>query len=325
MLETISFDAASGDVAAAPSFREDVVSVLGHRMVYITGGAGEPVLFLHGLGHASGTWTEVLPQLARHFRVFAVDMLGCGRSDKPRVEYNLWALATYTRYFMDAVGIERAHLVGHSLGGGIAMHLAWQYPERVNRLALVSTGGLGRDLRLGLRVASLPGMSLALAGFTSPVWLWALERFSAGRAITPTWRENVQMWVRLGQVDSRRAFLCILRSVCTIRGQKVSALDRLAMLKHPVLLIWGERDRTIPVAHARHAASLMCHCQLEVLPGCKHYPPLEQPEMVAALLERFLLAPESASDAALGEAGLRRANERHMLIDEGGEMAAGIA
>src|SRR6185437_3716571 len=318
MLETNPFGAASGDVSAAPSFREDVVSVLGHRMAYITGGAGEPVLFLHGLGHTAGTWNEVLPQLARHFRVFAVDMLGCGRSDKPRVEYNLWALATYTRYFMDAVGIERAHLVGHSLGGGIAMHMAWQYPERVNRLALVSTGGLGRDVRLALRVASLPGTSPALAGFTSPVWLWALKRFRAGRAMTPAWRENVQMWIRLGQVDSRRVFFRILRSVCSIRGQKVSALDRLALLKHPVLLIWGERDRTIPVAHARRAASLICGCQLEVLPNCKHYPPLEQPELVAASLERFLLAPACASDAALDEAGLLRADERYVLIADGG-------
>jgi pimeloyl-ACP methyl ester carboxylesterase len=308
MLETISLDTASVDVSAAPSLQEGVVSVLGHRMAYVTGGEGEPVIFLHGLGHAKGTWNEVLPQLARHFRVFAVDMLGCGRSDKPRMEYNLWALATYTRYFMDAVGIERAHLVGHSLGGGISLHLAWQYPERVNRLALVSTGGLGRDLRFVLRVASLPGSSLVLACSTSPAWLWTLKRLRAGRTITPALREKAQMWVRLGQVDSRRAFLRILRSVCTIRGQKVSALDRLSLLKHPVLLIWGEHDRTIPVAHARRAATLMRHCQLEVLPGCKHYPPLERPEVVAALLEQFL-----------------RSDQGNMLIDEGGELATGIA
>jgi pimeloyl-ACP methyl ester carboxylesterase len=308
MLETISFDIASADHAALPALQEGVVSILGHRMAYVTGGEGEPVLFLHGLGHASGTWNEVLPPLARHFRVFAVDMLGCGRSDKPRVEYNLWALATYTRHFMDALGIERAHVVGHSLGGGLAMHLAWQYPERVNRLALISTGGLGRDVRLALRVASLPGTSLVLACSTSPAWLWALKRLRMGRTLTPALREKVQMWIRLGQVDSRRAFLRILRSVCSIRGQKISALDRLTLLKHPVLLIWGEGDRTIPVKHAHRAAPLMHHCQLEVLPGCKHYPPLERPEVVAALLERFLCGSQGG-----------------MLIEEGSELATGIA
>ncbi len=302
MLETISFDAAAAaDAAAAPALQEGAVTVLGHRMAYVTGGDGEPVVFLHGLGHDSGTWNEVMPQLARHFRVFAVDMLGCGRSDKPRVEYNLWALATYTRHFMDALGIQRAHLVGHSLGGGIAMHIAWQYPERVNRLALVSTGGLGRDVRFALRMASLPGSSLVLASFTSPVWLWALKRLRAGRTVAPSLREKVQMWFRLGQADSRRAFLRILRSVCSIRGQRISALDRLYQMKHPVLLIWGERDRTIPVRHAHRAAPLLPNCQLEVLSGCKHYPPLERPEVVAALLERFLRAPEGA-DAAMGEA-----------------------
>ncbi len=315
MLETLSSDPTasadfptSDETSRQPTLQEGAASILGHRMAYMAGGAGEPVIFLHGLGHAASAWSEVLPHLARRFRVFAVDMLGCGYSDKPRIDYSLKALATYTRLFMDAVGIERAHLVGHSLGGGIAMHLAWQYPERVNRLVLISSGGLGRDVRLALRVASLPGTSLALACSTSPVWLWALKRLWAGHVITPAWRENMQMWIRLGQVDSRRAFLRILRCVCSIRGQKISALDRLTLLKHPVLLIWGERDRTIPVAHARHAASLMRHCQLEVLPGCKHYPPLERPEAVAALLERFL-----------------RANQGDMLIEKGGELTAGIA
>src|SRR6185437_10180342 len=286
MLETNPFGAASGDVSAAPSFREDVVSVLGHRMAYITGGAGEPVLFLHGLGHTAGTWNEVLPQLARHFRVFAVDMLGCGRSDKPRVEYNLWALATYTRYFMDALGIERAHLVGHSLGGGIALHMAWQYPERVQRLALVATGGLGRDVHLLLRLVSLPGASLVLAGIASPAWLLMLKRFHLTRLPPALAREKLGMWMRLGQAETRWAFLRMLRSACTIRGQRVSALDRLHLMRHAILLVWGERDKTIPSAHAWRAAPLIQDCQLALLPNCNHYPSLEQPEAVAMLLEQ---------------------------------------
>src|SRR5579885_2764385 len=235
-----------GDVSPQPVLEEGVVSVLGYRMAYVTGGSGEPVVFLHALGHASSAWDGVLPYLARHFRVFALDMLGCGRSDKPRIDYHLWALATYTRHFLDAVGVERAHLVGHSLGGGIAMQMMLQYPERVRKLALLSTGGLGREVRLLLRVATL-------------------------------------------------------RSVCNITGQTVSALDRLPLLEQPVLLIWGERDRTVPVSHAQRAATLLPNCQLEILPNCAHYPAIEQPHIVAPLLEQFLLAEDGMAAVAAGE------------------------
>jgi pimeloyl-ACP methyl ester carboxylesterase len=296
-------------------------------MNYVTGGDGEPVVFLHGLGHASSTWDGILPQLGRRFRVFAIDMLGCGKSDKPRIDYSLWALATYTRYFMDAVGIQRAHLVGHSLGGGIAMHTVFQYPERVSRLALIATGGLGRELRLLLRIATLPGASLALAGFTSPAWRRVLEHTRFGRLTAPLAQENLRMWTRLGQADSRWVFLRMLRSVCNITGQTVSAVERLPLMTHPVLLVWGDRDTTIPLAHARRAATLIRDCRLEVLSGCKHYPPLEQPEAVAPLLEQFLLAPNSLAAAAVAEtmAELERADHREPLMDESGEVAAGLA
>jgi pimeloyl-ACP methyl ester carboxylesterase len=293
MLETQSSRAALLEAQPSPALQEGAVSILGHRMAYVTGGSGQPVILLHGLGHASGTWNEILPHLARHFRVYAVDMLGCGRSDKPRIEYNLWALATYTRYFMDALGIERAHLVGHSLGGGVSLHMAWQYPERVQRLALVATGGLGRDVHLLLRLVSLPGASLVLAGIASPAWLLMLKRFHLTRLPPALAREKLGMWMRLGQAETRWAFMRMLRSACTIRGQRVSALDRLHLMRHSILLVWGEHDKTIPSKHARRAAPLIQDCQLAVLPNCNHYPSLEQPEAVARLLEQFLLAAEA--------------------------------
>jgi pimeloyl-ACP methyl ester carboxylesterase len=299
MLETVSSDpTAAADSSALPALQAGVASVMGYRMAYVAGGAGEPIVFLHGLGHAASAWDEVLPYLARRFRVFAVDMLGCGRSDKPRVDYSLAALATYTRLFMDAVGIRRGHLVGHSLGGGIAMQTAWQYPERIQRLALVAPGGLGHDLRFLLRLATLPGASWGLAGAAWPLWTRLVLHTPFGKRVSPVARENMRMWTRLGQADSRWAFMRMLRGVSNINGQTVSALDGLALMQQPVLLLWGERDRTIPVVHARRAAPLIPHCQLEILPGCTHYPPLEQPDVVAALLERFLLAPEGQSAAA---------------------------
>jgi pimeloyl-ACP methyl ester carboxylesterase len=327
MLESFASTDAPGDRSAPPALQEGVASVLGYRMAYVTGGAGEPIVFLHGLGQSSSTWETILPPLAHHFRVFAVDMLGCGRSDKPRIDYSLWALATYTRYFMDAVGIERAHLVGHSLGGGIAMHAAFQYPERVDRLALMATGGLGRDLRLLLRIATLPGASLALAGLTSPLWMRFVEQVRISKLTVPLARENMRMWVRLGDADHRRVFMRMLHGVCNITGQTVSAVERLPLMRQPVLLVWGERDNTIPPIHARRAAALIQNCQLEILSGCKHYPPLEKPEVVAPLLDRFLLAPDHLPAATAAEtlAGLERADHGEMLVNERGELAPGMA
>ncbi len=326
MLEMQSSGGVPDDPASLPPLQEDVASVRGHRMVYVTGGDGEPVIFLHGLGHASSTWDGILPYLARRFQVFAVDMLGCGRSDKPRIDYSLRALAAYTRDFMDALGIGRAHLVGHSLGGGVALHAAFQYPERVGRLALMATGGFGRDLRPLLRLATLPGAALALAGLTSPAWIGLMERVRFSKLTAPLAREHLRMWARLNQADTRWVFLRMLRGVCDVTGQTVSALEHLPLLKQPVLLIWGDRDKTIPAAHARRAAALIQDCQLEILPGCKHYPPLERPEVVAPLLEQFLLAPEGLAAAVAGTlAGLERADHGEMLVDEGGEMPPGIA
>ncbi len=290
-----------GDVSPQPVLKEGVASVLGYRMAYVTGGSGEPVVFLHALGHASSAWDGVLPHLARRFRVFALDMLGCGRSDKPRIDYHLWALATYTRHFLDAVGVERAHLVGHSLGGGIAMQMMLQYPERVRKLALLSTGGLGREVRLLLRVATLPGVSLALASLTQPFWLRLLERLRFASLTQLLARENMRVWTRLAQADNRWVFMRMLRSVCNITWQTVSALDRLPLLEQPVLLIWGERDRTVPVSHAQRAATLLPNCQLEILPNCAHYPAIEQPHIVAPLLEQFLLAEDGMAAVAAGE------------------------
>jgi pimeloyl-ACP methyl ester carboxylesterase len=274
------------------ALQEAEASVLGYRMAYLTGGAGDPVVFLHGLGHASIAWNGVLPALAQHFRVFALDMLGCGRSEKPRIDYSFWAMATYVRYFLDAVGIERAHLVGHSLGGGIAMHMSIQYPERVGRMALLSSGGLGRELRLLLRLTTLPGSSLVLAGLLTSRWDGLWERLGWVRPHETIYHEKRQMRALLARPDHRWAFLRTLRSVSNITGQTVSAVQHLYLFTQPMLLIWGARDRTIPVLHGQRAVRQLKRAHLEVLPECGHYPHLEQPAAVARLLEQFLQAPE---------------------------------
>jgi pimeloyl-ACP methyl ester carboxylesterase len=312
--------------AEGPLLQERVASVLGYRMAYVAGGEGEPLILLHGLGHASSAWNGVLPLLARRFKVFAVDMLGCGRSDKPRIDYHLWSMASYLRFFMDAVGIRRAHLMGHSLGGGIAMQTKFQYPERVDRLALISSGGFGRELRLLLRIPTIPGGSAIMTVVTRPFWDRVIKLLGYREPTTLLKIETRKQWLNLAQPDHRWAFMGMLRGVSNITGQTVSALDRLHLLQSPVLLVWGDHDRTIPVAHAKRAAKLIPNCQLEILHGCGHYPALQCPEEVAGLVERFLLAsaPALATQAAqLAE--LERANHRKVLMEQAGELSSGIA
>ena len=324
----IVFPHTEADCSSAdePLLQEHVASVLGYRMAYVTGGEGESLILLHGLGLASSSWNGVLPALARRFRVFAVDMLGCGRSDKPRIDYHLWSMATYLRYFMDAVGIQRAHLVGHSLGGGIAMQTRFQYPERVNRLALISSGGFGRDLRWLLRLPTLPGGSVVMTAATRPFWNRVIKWFGYKEPTIPLKIETRQQWLSLTDADIRWVFMRTLRGVSNITGQTVSALDRLHLMQGPVLLVWGDHDRTIPVAHARRAAKLIPNCQLEILPDCGHYPALQCPEVVAGLVERFLLAPAPAvATPAAQPAELERANHRKVLMEQPGELSSGIA
>ncbi|MGO8950859.1 MAG: alpha/beta fold hydrolase [Ktedonobacterales bacterium] len=316
------------DAAGVPAYAVErhEASVLGYRMRYLVAGAGEPVLLLHGLADSSDTWRSILPGLARRHRVFAPDLLGCGESDKPRINYSLWALATYVRYFLDAVGVEKADMVGHSLGAGLALHLFFQYPERVKRLALLAAGGMGRDLPLSLRLCTLAGSSpvlgallasrhgnhpLARSGRLILRRIWPSTavadqrgadhgsvdlsgRRPAGRDAGDEVRmadEEDDILERLRDPQAREAFLAMLRSVGDIRGQHVTALDQLHRIRAPVLLIHGRRDTTIPLSHGEAAQSQLAEGNLEVLEDCGHCPHREAPAQVLGLLERFFSAP----------------------------------
>src|SRR5687768_282422 len=139
----------------------------GHRVSYRRGGSGPALLLLHGITNSSQTWEGVAPRLVERFTLIAPDLLGHGESATPRGDYSLGAHASGARDVMTALGIERATVVGHSLGGGIAMQFAYQFPERCERLVLVSSGGLGREVHLLLRAAALPGADYVLPFLTS--------------------------------------------------------------------------------------------------------------------------------------------------------------
>ena len=273
--------------------REEIV-LHGHRISYRIAGQGPVILLVHGITGSSDTWREVIGPLAQEHTVIAPDLLGHGRSAKPRGDYSLGAYASGIRDLLVAVGQERATFVGHSLGGGVAMQLAYQFPERLDRLVLVSSGGLGREVHLLLRSTALPGAeyvlpllvaqplrdaATALAGFFGRLG------FRAGPDLT----EIATGFASLADVEARQAFIHTARSIIDVGGQRVSATDRLYLAEEvPSLLVWGERDPIIPIEHGRNAARLMPGSRLEVFPGSGHFPHLDQPRRFVEVLTDFM-------------------------------------
>jgi pimeloyl-ACP methyl ester carboxylesterase len=272
----------------------------GHRVFYRSAGSGPVLVLVHGITSTSATWANVLPYLAERFTVIAPDLLGHGESAKPRGDYSLGAYASGIRDLLLALGHERATFVGHSLGGGVAMQLSYQFPEHCERLVLVASGGLGREITPLLRAASLPGAELVLP-------LLADERLmGAGRAVgRMLGRVGLRVHTDLGEVlrghasladgEARAAFLHTLRTIVDPLGQRVDASDRLYLAEAiPFLLVWGERDPIIPVAHAHATHELVPGSRLEIFPGAGHFPHLDDPLRFVRVLLDFIDTSEPA-------------------------------
>jgi pimeloyl-ACP methyl ester carboxylesterase len=272
----------------------------GHRVFYRSAGSGPVLVLVHGITSTSDTWSNVLPYLGERFTVIAPDLLGHGESAKPRGDYSLGAYASGIRDLLIALGHERATFVGHSLGGGIAMQLAYQFPEHCERLVLVSSGGLGRDITALLRAASLPGSELVLP-------LLANEQvLGAGRAVGRVLgRVGLRVHTDLGEVlrghaslsdgEARAAFVHTLRTIVDVGGQRVDASDRLYLAQAiPFLIVWGERDPIIPVEHGIAAHRLVPGSRLELFPQAGHFPHLDDPLRFVRLLTEFMEKTEPA-------------------------------
>ena len=265
----------------------------GHDIAYRLAGEGETILLIHGMAGSSRTWREVMPGLAEHYRVLAPDLLGHGASGRGATDYSLGAHASMLRDLMDRLGIDRATVVGQSLGGGVAMQLAYQYPDRCARLVLVASGGLGREVSIILRALSLPGAELVLPivtpacvrerGNALSAWLW--DRGVRSGRLAEMWNA----YASLGDSETRSAFFRTLRAVVDPRGQAVSATDRLYLTEvMPTLIVWGDADQIIPVAHARAAHEAMPGSRLEIFEGVGHFPQREAPERFIEVLSDFV-------------------------------------
>jgi pimeloyl-ACP methyl ester carboxylesterase len=274
------------------------VELHGHPVIYRTAGSGPPVVLIHGMVNSSHHWREVALRLADRYTVIAPDLIGHGESATPRGDYSLGAHAAVIRDLLTAIGVGSATFVGHSLGGGVAMQFFWQFPQRVERLVLISSGGLGREVSPLLRSAALPGASAALQLVAGRRSLAALERVAAaldgrGSSRGVYVRAVVRALRPLERPGAREAFLQTLRSVIDLQGQHVSATDRLYLLGPvPTLIVWGERDNTIPVRHGRAAHEAIPHSRFETLPRAAHFPHLEDPEGLADVIGDFTATTE---------------------------------
>jgi pimeloyl-ACP methyl ester carboxylesterase len=266
----------------------------GHRMTYRTAGEGPVLLLVHGMAGSATTWKRVMPELSRSFTVVAPDMLGHGQSEKGAGDYSLGALASGLRDLLVALGHERATVVGQSLGGGVAMQLAYQYPERCERLVLVSSGGLGREVNPLLSFLSLPGSEAVLSLACSAPIINAIE--GVGRLVArlglrpaPVIGELWRSYSSLGDEETRRSFLRTLRAVIDRRGQAVSAANRLHLAAEvPTLVIWGSDDPIIPLEHAYEAHAGIEGSRLEIFDGVGHYPHVEDSDKFVAVLMDFI-------------------------------------
>ncbi len=268
------------------------------RISYVRGGSGPIVVLLHGLGACSYAWRYTLPVLTQHYTVYAFDLLGCGESDKPHVEYTVERLAATVTEGMETLDLRDVALIGHSLGGGVALQVYTNIPERITRVVLVDSGGMGRQVHWLLRMSTLPGAQGVLGALSHPRFRVAaasraMEQRRLRRLQVSTEEQQILTVLdRLRDPGARYAFLSILRNVADLGGQRQSALDHLGDIHVPVLLIWGARDRTIPIEHGLHAASIIPSAHLEVLDRCFHRPQIEAPAEFNDLVLRFLHAEE---------------------------------
>jgi len=285
--------ASNRHIRVVPKVERAEVSLHGHRVNFNIAGRGPAMVLIHGVAGRAGQWDQTAQLLAEHHTVVAPDLLGHGDSAKPRGDYSLGAHASGIRDLLVALKIERASIVGHSLGGGIAMQFAYQFPERCERLVLVSSGGLGEDVHVLLRAATLPGSEFVLPLLAHPaiVDLAAIIPRALGWLGLRTrvdFEEMARGYQSLSNAEARSAFIHTLRGVIDPTGQRINASDRLYLAsKMPSMIVWGRRDRIIPVEHAKPAHAAMPGSRLELFEEAGHFPHLDDPLKFARMLEAF--------------------------------------
>jgi pimeloyl-ACP methyl ester carboxylesterase len=283
------------------ALRVHYATIHGYRRAYIKSGNGPALLLIHGIGDSSDTWRPVAELLAQRNTVIAPDLLGHGRSEKPRADYTVGGFANGMRDLLSILDVDRVTVVGHSLGGGVAAQFAYQYPERCERLVLVNSGGIGRTVSPLLRMAAVPGAEALMPLLGLPPVRMA-SRLGAGllrmfdTALGRDAEEMLAVFDALPSTEARRAILRTLRSGVDWRGQVITMLDRAYLADGvPTLIIWGRRDAIIPLGHGRLAQAALPGSVLEVFDEAGHFPHHTDPQRFAAVVRDFVERTPPAS------------------------------
>ena len=278
----------------------EYLTLHGHRRAYVKVGQGPVLLLLHGLGCDHTTWEPVIDSLAKRYTVIAPDLLGHGQSAKPRADYSVGGYANGMRDLLTVLGIDRVTVVGHSFGGGVAMQFAYQFPERTERLILVSSGGLGPEVTPAIRAVTTPGFHQVMGVLTLPGIRHVGMAGMRALAQAP-WRTTRDLGEVAGIYDSfkdphaRAAIRHVVRAVVDWRGQIVTMADRAYLTQEmPMGVIWGRDDRVIPVRHASNAAALATGARVEVIPNAGHFPHKDHPHRFAKVVHEFIRTTQPA-------------------------------
>ncbi len=279
-------------------------TIHGYHRAFILTGQGPAVLLIHGIGDSSESWRDLIPDLARDHTVIAPDLLGHGKSDKPRADYSIGAYANAMRDLLSVLDIDRVTVVGHSLGGGVAMQFAYQFPERCERLVLVSTGGVSHEVHPALRFASAPNADLVLPLLGAPgARAIGQVAFALLKALKTKVGHDAEQLTRvfdaLPNAASRRAFVRTLRAAVDWRGQAITMLDRCYLARNmPTLLVWGDRDGVIPVAHAYQIHAAMPDSRIEIFTNSGHFPHQNDPARFLRVFRDFYASTSPCSHSA---------------------------
>ncbi|NUR06396.1 MAG: alpha/beta fold hydrolase [Nocardioidaceae bacterium] len=269
------------------------LTVHGHRRAFVKVGRGPALLLLHGLGCDHTTWLPVVAALSRRYTVIAPDLLGHGRSDKPRADYSVGGYANGMRDLLTVLGIDKVTVVGHSFGGGVAMQFAYQFPERTERMVLVAPGGLGPEVSPAIRAITLPGFHQAMGVVTLPgvrqltttgMRMLARSGLSQARDLD----EVAEVVDSFRDPRARAAIRHVVSAVVDWRGQIVTMTDRAYLTQAmPMCVVWGTEDAVIPAKHARVAAELAPGAVVEVIPNAGHFPHKDHPQRFVKILDEF--------------------------------------
>lgn len=274
-------------------YQDQYITVNGNKVRYWRAGdQGEHLLLIHGLGAMLEYWQYVIPELSKHYRVIAIDLLGSGKSDKPDVRFDLTYYSQFITDLLKVLGIEKFYLAGHSLGGGLALQVAIDRPDAVQKLFLIDNAGFGRQLTFVFRLMSFSWIGRIMMKLTKPMYRKALE-FSVHNSAAITDEFVDQLYPMASEDLHRRTMLQLLRDNADLSGMKWTTWrpvwKKLRHLKAlPIFVIWGENDRILHInKHLKRGKKRLPHLKSVVFQHCGHIPMVEYPQRTASLMIDF--------------------------------------